>query len=103
MSNNLNVCFLIGKVTKMPTRKSNDNGHERVMFKVTTIEGEVETIHNIWAWGKVADVIDQHIKMNQLIHITGKNRISTYYEGSRQMRYGYIDCKQVKFLDHGKG
>lgn len=78
---NLNQVELIGRVTKDPELKSTSGGTPVVKFtlatnhKYTDKQGnkqESAQFHNIVAWGKSAEIINQYIVKGQEIYVRGR-------------------------------
>jgi single-strand DNA-binding protein len=96
MNNLRNKVQLIGNVGQTPEIISFDNGNKLAKITVATNErfknakGEQQintTWHNLIAWGKTADVIENYLKKGQEIAIEGKLIHETYDAKDGSKRY----------------
>ena len=87
MNNLKNKVQLIGNLGQTPEIKTFENGNKVANFSLATNEyykdskGEKKTKtqwHNLVAWGKVAEIIEKHLKKGDEIAIDGKIQYETY-------------------------
>jgi len=91
---NINKVFLYGNLTRDPELRQTQNGKSVCSFSIATNrkwsgknnEKEQDTqYHNIVAWGKVAELIEQYMKKGSGIFIEGRMQTRTYEkDGSKR-------------------
>lgn len=82
----VNKVILIGNVGADPEIRAFESGNTVARMRVATSEkfrrdGEVKTIsewHNIEAWGKAADIIDQYVRKGDRVYIEGSLHYAEY-------------------------
>jgi single-strand DNA-binding protein len=91
-----NKVQLIGNLGQTPEIIKTENGNKVANFSMATSEsfknsnGEKQTDtqwHNIVAWGKLADIIENHVKKGDEIALEGKLVNSNYKAKDGTMRY----------------
>jgi len=96
MNNLRNKVQLIGNVGQLPEVKTIDNGKKVVNLNLATNEiyvnsnGEKITNtqwHNLVAWGKTAEIIENYVKKGDEIAIEGKLQYETYDDKEGNTRY----------------
>jgi len=93
---NLNKVMLIGNVTRDPEMKTIPSGQNVVTLGVATNRRwndqsgqkreEVE-YHNVVAWRKLADIVNQYVKKGSKIYVEGRLRTRSWDDQSGQKRY----------------
>jgi single-strand DNA-binding protein len=95
MNNLRNNVQLIGNIGKAPEILTFENGKKLAKFSLATKEfftnsnGEKQTEtqwHNLVAWGRQADIIEQYLKPGQKITVEGKLLNRTYETKSGEKR-----------------
>jgi single-strand DNA-binding protein len=109
MNNLRNKVQLIGHLGQTPEIISTENGNKVANFTMATNEtfknskGEKQTEtqwHNIFAWGKLADILENHIKKGDEIALEGKLVNSSYKTKDGTMRYvTKIQANQLLMLN----
>ena len=96
MNNLRNHVQLIGRVGQTPEIKTLDDGRKIANFSIATNESyrnakgeKVEQTywHNLVAWGKTAELIDNYVEKGKEIGIGGKLTNRTYETKEGQKRY----------------
>ncbi|MDT8347324.1 MAG: single-stranded DNA-binding protein [Flavobacteriaceae bacterium] len=91
-----NKVQLIGNLGNDPEVKSLDNGRKLAKFSLATNEvyrnakGEKVTEtqwHNVIAWGKTAEIIEQYLSKGREVAIEGKLTSRSYETASGEKRY----------------
>lgn len=91
---NLNQITIIGRTTKDPEAKATNSGSSVTNFTIVTNrvwnqngqKQEEAEFHNVVAFGKLADIISQHVKKGQLIMVQGRIQTRSW-EKDGQKRY----------------
>jgi len=96
MNNLKNKVQLIGNIGQTPEIRTFDNGNKVANFTMATNEqftntkGEKITNtqwHNLVAWGKTAEIVENYIKKGTEIAIDGKIQYETYDDKDGNKRY----------------
>ena len=96
MNNLKNKVQLIGNVGQLPEIKNLENGKKVANLSLATNEnytnakGEKVTNtqwHNLVAWGKSAEIIENYVKKGDEIAIEGKIQYETYDDKDGNKRY----------------
>ncbi|MBI4092689.1 MAG: single-stranded DNA-binding protein [Candidatus Kerfeldbacteria bacterium] len=84
----LNRVTLIGNLTRDPLKKSAPSGQAISQFSLATnyswqdaaTKSRKENVefHNIVAWGKLADIINQYVKKGSKVYVEGRLRNSSW-------------------------
>ena len=78
---NLNICHLVGRVTKQPESKALPSGTTVVKFGLATnhtfkdkngTQQKTAQFHNLVAFGKVAEIIAQFVVKGQELYVEGR-------------------------------
>ena len=103
----INKAILVGRLGKDPEVK--DVGKGRVAnFTLATDEKikdqKKTTWHNISAWGKLADICEQHLKKGKLVYVEGRiqNREWEDQEGNRR-RTTEIVIQELRMIGSDQG
>jgi single-strand DNA-binding protein len=96
MSNSLNKVQLIGNLTADPEVKETPNGQKVASFSIATNrtwkdqsgqkQEEVE-FHNIVAWGKLADIIEQYVKKGKKVYVEGRLKTRNWEDQAGIKKY----------------
>lgn len=94
----INKVLLIGNVGADPEIRAFENGNTVARMRVATSEkyrkdGEIKTLsewHNIEAWGKTADIIDQYVRKGDRVFIEGQLHYAEYTPKDGITRYQTI-------------
>jgi len=91
MSLNLNKVIIAGRTTKKPELKTTPNGIKVATFSLATSEKykeeEKTEFHNIVAFNKTAEIIDQYVEKGQLLLVEGKLSTSSWEDKQGNKRY----------------
>ena len=96
MNNLRNKVQLIGNVGQLPEVKTLDNGKKVANLSLATNETYINVTgekitntqwHNIVAWGKSAEIIEDYVKKGDEIAIEGKLQYETYEDKDGKKRY----------------
>jgi single-strand DNA-binding protein len=78
----VNKTLTIGRLGKDPTIKMTPNGKKVAEFSLATSEkyqGEEKTTwHNMVAFGKTADIIEQYVKKGNQLYVEGKLDVQSW-------------------------
>lgn len=104
----INKVTLIGNVGADPSIRCFENGNEVAKFRLVTTERykdkegnarELNEWHNIEAWGKPAQIIDQYVRKGDRLYIEGQLHYEEYQDKSGQTRYQtIIRLRELKLL-----
>ena len=96
------MVFLIGRLGQDPEIKDH-GGKTKVKFTLGTSEKykdqEHTEWHNIISWGNCAEIIAKYCVKGMLVHLQGKNKTSSWMEGSRKNYFHFVEVFQVKLLE----
>ncbi len=91
-----NKVQLIGNLGQDPEVSNLDNGGKMAKFTIATNESytnakgeKVEDTqwHNVIAWGKVAEIVENHLRKGKEVAIEGKLTHSSYENGEGEKKY----------------
>ncbi|MGY5848640.1 single-stranded DNA-binding protein [Salegentibacter sp. HM20] len=111
MSTLRNQVQLIGHIGNQPNTISFDSGKKVTRFSMATNEVyrkegekvEQTTWHNLTAWGKQAELIEQYVSKGQEIAIQGKLNSRSYEDKDGNTQYlTEVIVKEVLFLGDKK-
>lgn len=112
MSNLRNCVKLIGHVGNAPEVLNLESGKKVAKFSIATNEfyknakGEKATEtqwHNIVAWGKTAELVENYIEKGREIAIDGKLTNRSYEDKTGNKRYiTEVICHEILFLGNNK-
>ncbi len=92
----LNKVMIIGRVTKDPEVRTLQTGQSVATFSVATnrqwtdaqgTKQEKVEFHNIVAWRKLAEIIQQYVKKGSKIYIEGRLETRSWDDPSGQKKY----------------
>ncbi len=92
----VNRVTLIGRLGQDPEVKMTPSGHKVASFSLATSEkfkdqqgsqNEKTEWHNIVAWRRLAEIIEQYVKKGSLIYIEGKLQTRSWDDQNGQKRY----------------
>lgn len=94
---NLNKAILIGRLTRDPEIKSLPSGQSVCNFSIATSrfwsdretneKREKTEFHNIVAWGRQAEIVEQYLSKGSLILIEGRIETRSWEDTSGNKRY----------------
>jgi len=98
----MNICFLVGNLTKDPQRINNTQMvrlNLAVNDSYTKADGTRPTDYfNVIVWGKIADTCEKYLSKGKKISVTGKMQ-NRAYEKDGQKRYRFeIIATDIEFL-----
>lgn len=90
--NTINKVFLRGFVKKEPTIRYFSDTNVKAYFPLITFDvyksqtetRQIQEFHNIVAWKEIARKVEEQIKENQLVEVTGRLKTSTYEKNGEQ-------------------
>ena len=104
----INKVILIGNVGADPTIRCFENGNQVANLCLITSERykdkdgnkwEISELHNIEAWGKPADIIDQYVRKGDKLYIEGSIHYEGYNDKQNEKRYRTkIRLRKLKLL-----
>lgn len=92
----LNKVMLIGRVTKDPEVRALQNGQSVATFSVATnrqwkdAQGQKQEkaeFHNIVAWRKLAEIIQQYVKKGMRLYVEGRMETRSWEDPQGQKKY----------------
>lgn len=107
----LNKATLIGTVGKDPEVKTLDGGVKVAKFSLATNESykdkngqkvEITDWHNLSAWNKLADIIEQYVKKGSHLYIEGRIKNRTYEKNGVKHYYTEIVIDNMIMLGGNK-
>jgi single-strand DNA-binding protein len=112
----LNKVMLIGNLGKDPELKYTPGGQAVVTFTMATTRkwkdkegGDKEDTqwHNIKAWGRTAEVVNQYLKKGRQVFIEGRLEHRQYEQDGQKKYFTEVVCEQMVMLggkrDEGGG
>ena len=113
MARTINRVELLGRVGTEPELRYTQSGTAVAQLRLATDRrrqnGQVEADwHNITAWGKTAEIVNEHVSKGDRIFVAGRLSYSSYEGSDGQRRFRTeIHANEVIFLDarngNGKG
>ena len=111
MARTINRVELLGRVGTDPEMRYTQSGTAVTQLRLATdrrrASGETETDwHSITAWGKTAEIVNEHVGKGDRIFVAGRLSYSSYENSDGQRRFRTeIHASEVIFLDsrNGKG
>jgi len=104
----LNKAMVIGNVTQDIELKQTPNGNNVVSFSVATnrkwtdssgTKQEKVEFHNIVAWGKLAELVNNYVVKGSKIYVEGRLETKTWEGEDGKKRYKTeIVLEQIEFL-----
>ena len=109
----VNKVILIGNLGKDPELRYTPGGQPTANFSLATTERwtdkngqrqEKTEWHNIVAWGKLAELVNQYLKKGRPVYIEGRitNRSWEDRDGNKKYRTEIV-ANQIQFLGSGPG
>lgn len=108
MSTLKNHVQLIGNVGQDPTIVNLESGKKVARFSMATNEhyrdadgekNQTTEWHTVVAWGKTAEIIENHVGKGKEIGISGKLRTRTYIADDGSQRYATeVEAKEILLL-----
>lgn len=107
----LNKVILIGRLGKKPKERVSTNNTSISNYSIATSEiykkkdGSKETItewHNIFAFGKLAEICNKYLDKGTLIYLEGKISTSKYNKEGEEKEYKSIIANKISILDNKK-
>ena len=105
MSRTINRVELLGRVGTDPELRYTQSGTAVAQLRLATdrrrADGETEADwHNVTAWGKTAELVNEHVAKGDRLLLTGRLSYSSYEtkEGERRFRTE-VHAAEVIFLD----
>ena len=109
MARTINRVELLGRVGVEPEMKYTQSGTAVTKMRLATDRrrqnGDSETDwHNITCWGKVAEVVNEHVGKGDRVFVTGRLSYSSFEGSDGQRRFRTeIHANEVIFLDSRNG
>ena len=100
---NLNSVTIVGRITRKPELKTTQSGIKVTSFSIATSEKykdkeEKTEFHNIVAFGKTAEIIEQWVEKGQLLLVEGKLSTSSWEDKAGNKKYKTdIICEKFQF------
>jgi len=86
----LNRVTLIGNLTKDPAKKASPAGTAISEFSLATNyrteEKETVEFHDVIAWGKLADIINQYVKKGSKVYVEGRLHTNSWKDKAGKPR-----------------
>lgn len=101
---NLNSVTIVGRMTRDPEARALPSGSQVANFSVATSrtwkqEGEKKEeteFHNVVAFGKLAEIINQYLKKGQLVMIQGRLKTSSWEKDGAKKYKTEIIAEQMQ-------
>lgn len=109
MARTINRVELLGRVGTDPEMRYTQSGTAVTQLRLATDRrrqnGENSTDwHNITCWGKVAEVVNEHVGKGDRVFVTGRLSYNSYEGSDGQRRFRTeIHANEVIFLDSRNG
>ena len=109
MARTINRVELLGRVGVEPEMRYTQSGTAVTQLRLATDRrrqnGDSETDwHNVTCWGKVGEVVNEHVSKGDRIFVTGRLSYSSYEISDGQRRFRTeIHANEVIFLDSRNG
>ena len=109
MARTINRVELLGRVGTEPEMRYTQSGTAVTKVRLATDRrrqnGDSETDwHNVTCWGKVGEVVNEHVGKGDRVFVTGRLSYSTYEGSDGQRRFRTeIHANEVIFLDSRNG
>jgi single-strand DNA-binding protein len=107
----INKVILVGNVGRDPEFRSLPSGTNLAKFSLATTEprfkdqsGEPHTEwHNIVAWGRQAEIIQQYVSKGRQLYIEGRIRTRSYEKNGQKMWYTEVHVDNFELLGGRQG
>ena len=103
---NVNLCILVGNITRDPELKTTPNGHSVCSFSIATNKTWIDKsgqkkeqaeFHNIVVWGKAAENVVKYMRKGSQIYVEGELQTRSYEnEGQRHYRTE-VNARKIQF------
>ena len=109
MARTINRVELLGRVGTEPEMRYTQSGTAVTKVRLATDRrrqnGENSTDwHNVTCWGKVGEVVNEHVSKGDRVFVTGRLSYSSYENSDGQRRFRTeIHASEVIFLDSRNG
>ena len=109
MARTINRVELLGRVGTEPEMRYTQSGTAVTKVRLATDRrrqnGDSETDwHNVTAWGKTAEVVNEHVGKGDRVFVAGRLSYSSYENSDGQRRFRTeIHANEVIFLDSRNG
>ena len=111
MSRGLNKVMIIGRLGRDPEMRYTPNGAAVTSFTIATdrsytSNGEKVTEtewHNITAWAKLAEIVNQYCKKGQLVYVEGRLKTDKYDKDGVTHYATKVIANEVIMLSNGNG
>ena len=109
MARTINRVELLGRVGVEPEMRYTQSGTAVTKLRLATDRrrqnGDSETDwHNVTCWGKVGEVVNEHVSKGDRVFVTGRLSYSSYENSDGQRRFRTeIHANEVIFLDSRNG
>ena len=104
---NYNKAIIAGRTTKKPEGKTTDSGVVISRFSLATSyksgENETTEFHNIVAFGKIAETINQYVEKGQLLLVEGRLQTSSWEKDGEKRYKTEIVAEKFQFGPKAKG
>ncbi len=98
----VNKVILLGRLTRDPELSQLESGTTIVKFGVATSEKykdkEDVEFHNVVAFGKTGQVIEQHFNKGDQIYIEGKNKTSKWEKDNNKFQRTEVIASRFDFI-----
>ena len=103
----VNKAMLLGRLGGDPELKMLDNGRAMCKFSLATsekwtgkdgVKHDDTTWHNIVAWGKQAEVMKEHLKKGQEVHVEGRIDNRSYEKDGTKRYISEVIVQQFSFV-----
>jgi len=106
----MNKVLLVGRIAKTNEVKTFEGGSCNMLFSVATSESfkkggewtEEATFHQIKAWNKTAEYIENHIRKGDLVEIEGQIKIDQWEKDGEKKSFNYINLNRINRLMKSK-
>lgn len=103
MSNDLNQCQFIGRLTKDPELKYLQSGDAVANFTIAcgwkSKDKEGAEFVPISAFGKVAELIGKYLHKGSQVYVSGRFKTDKYQDKNGETKYSTkVQCETIQFL-----
>lgn len=106
MAKSVNKVIILGRLGKDPELKYTANGKAFARFSVATESGYNENAktewHNIVAWEKLAEIVNQYLRKGAQVYLEGRIQTREWDKDGVKQRMTEIVADQVVFCGGGK-
>jgi len=102
----INKVILVGNVGRDPEIKSLPSGTRLATFSLATTDrrfkdesGNPRTEwHNLVAWGRLADIVEQYVSKGKQLYIEGQIRTRSYEQDGQKKYFTEIHIQEMELL-----